>query len=595
MRLTRHRSKLAGRVDLLARGAQLFLILIAVGYWGVQVANGAYYRELADHNRLRKVSIEPSRGLIRDRAGRPLVENIPSYSLWIDRSRSDDLDASLGFAAGILDLPLPDLREELEAGRSVPRFKPVLLARQLTLEQIARISAQHLEHPELEIHTEQLRLYRYGPQTAHVLGYLGEAAPSDLQAVGSTYRPGELLGKKGVERLYERSLRGARGEQMVVVDSRGQTIEELEKVAATTGADITLALDLELQQEAARLLEGQVGAIVALDPRGGEVRALVSAPSFDPNLFARGLQEEDWRGLIEDGRKPLQNRAIQNTFPPGSVFKIVMSLAALDQGVVTLSDRVFCRGWSRIYGHRFRCHTAGGHGWVDLDEALRGSCNVYFHQLGQKLGIDAIAEYSLRLGLGRPTGIDLAGEKAGLVPSSQWSLSQRKMPWYPGETISVATGQGPILTTPLQIATLLGGVATGRLQQPRLLQSARRPEGRPLDFRPEHLRIVREGLSEVVNHPRGTGRRARVDGLEIAGKTGTAQVVRQETWTKNEDLAPHQRDHAWFASYASVDDPELVIVVFVEHGGSGSTGAAPLAKALYEKSLRIDLAHRSAL
>ncbi|MEM9554826.1 MAG: penicillin-binding protein 2 [Acidobacteriota bacterium] len=595
MQLRRYRAELAHRVDVLARCVQIALILVATGYWSVQVANGAYYRGLAEHNRLRKVSIEPSRGLILDRTGRPLVENVPSYSLQLDRSRAADLDASLAFASTVLERPVGELHAVLEEHAGTPRFKPVPLAQQLSLEQIARISAQHLEYPDLEIVTEQLRLYRYGPQTAHVLGYLGEASPQDLTLPGSPYRPGDAVGKKGIERLYETTLRGRRGEQVVVVDSRGQTIDELDQVAATAGADLALTLDLELQQEAARLLDEKVGAIVAIDPRDGAVRALVSSPSFDPNQFARGLRADDWKALMQNPDHPLQNRAIQNTYPPASVFKIVMALAGLEEGAIDPQERVFCRGWSKIYGHRYRCGKASGHGWVDLEEAVRGSCNVYFHQLGQRLGVDTIAEYSKRLGLGETTGIDLVGEKRGLVPSTRWSLERRKMPWYPGETISVATGQGPILVTPLQAARLLGAVATGRLVSPRLQRDVPPRPSRPVDLHEAHLERIRRALSSVVNHERGTGGAARVDGLEIAGKTGTAQVVRQETWIKNDELAADQRDHAWFASYATVDAPELVVVVFVEHGGGGSSGAAPLAKALYETSLRIDLTHRSAV
>ncbi|MEM1201938.1 MAG: penicillin-binding protein 2 [Acidobacteriota bacterium] len=582
MKLRRHRAELAARVQMLARGTQVLLLLIVAGYGAVQIAEGSHYRRLADDNRLRKLSIEASRGLILDRESRPLVENAPSYSLWIDRSRSAGLQDSLHFAADILGSTTERLEDLLEAHRTSPKFRAIRLADDLTLAQASRFLAQNWEHPEFEVQVDQLRLYRYAHQTAHLLGYLGEIGPAELEQPDSPYRPGDLAGRKGAEKLYERTLRGFDGEQVVVVDSRGQRIEELDTVPATAGRDIVLSLDLDLQQEAARLLEDRVGTIVALDPRDGSVLAMVSSPSFDPNLFARRLRLEDWNALVGNPDDPLQNRAIQNTYPPGSVFKIVMAVAGLEEGHADHDHKVFCGGFSKIYGHRYRCWKRGGHGWVNLREAMKQSCNVYFHQLGQKLGIDKIADYSRRFGLGSPSGFELGGENRGLVPDSGWSTRARGQPWYPGETISVATGQGPILTSPLQLAVMLSAVANGgRLPTPKLRLDAS-PKSRSVEVSEASLAWTREALWAVVND-RGTGKEALVPGLDVGGKTGTAQVVRQETWTSNEDLAEKNRDHAWFASFAPLEDPQLVVVVFVEHGGGGSTAAAPLAKAIYEK------------
>lgn len=588
MELRRHRAELVARLGVLSRIAQALLALIAVGYWSVQVANGDYYRELADHNRLRKQSIEASRGLIFDRHGQALVENIPSYQLRVDRSRADDLEQSLQFASTILDTENHELEERLEAYRRVPKFRPVPLADGLSLEQLSRFEAQKLEYPEFEIQIDQLRLYRYAHQMSHLLGYLGEVGEAELASSDTDYKAGELVGKKGIERQYQHLLRGADGEQVVVVDSRGQVIEELRDVdrrrAAESGRNLRLTLDLELQQEAARLLQGQVGSIVAMDPRNGEILAMVSSPAFNPNLFARRIRTEDWRRLIQDPHHPLQNRAVQNTYPPGSVFKIVMAVAALEEQVVDPSHKVFCRGYSMIYDHRYRCWNPAGHGSVDLADALKYSCNVYFHQLGQKLEIDTIARYSRLFGLGAATGIDLAGEKSGLVPDQEWSRKRRGTQWYRGETISVATGQGPLLVTPLQIATMTSAVAMqGHLARPKLLIDGP-VQMRSLGLSDRALDYTRQALWRVVNDE-GTGRAAAVRGFDVAGKTGTAQVVRQETWTDNKDLAAQNRDHAWFASYGPFEDPQLVVVVFVEHGGGGSQAAAPLAKAIYEKFL----------
>ena len=361
MELRRHRAELVSRLNVLSRIAQGLLILIAAGYWSVQVANGAFYRELADHNRLRKRSIGASRGLILDRHGRTLVENVPNYSLMLDRSRAESTEASLSFADSVLDASKAELDESLEKHRRTPAFRPIPLTDDLSLSDVARFEALRLEHPEFEIAVEQLRLYRYAHQTSHLLGYLGEISERELQDPENAgfYKPGDLVGKKGIELRYEHMLRGTDGEQIVVVDSRGQTIEEFQDTdrqrAAESGRNLKLSLDLGLQQEAARLLEGKVGAIVAMDPRTGEVLALASSPAFNPNLFARRIRVDDWQRLIKDPYHPLQNRTIQNTYPPGSVFKIIMAVAALEEAAVDPSQKVFCRGFSVIYDHRYRC------------------------------------------------------------------------------------------------------------------------------------------------------------------------------------------------------------------------------------------------
>ena len=600
MKIGHHRAELARRVARLNAATQVVLVLIAIGYWFVQIAEGSYYRELADHNRLRKLTIKAPRGLIVDRHGRPLVENAPSYSLLLDRSLSTSVAQSVEFAAQILERPIAELEQILENHRTTSAFQPIRIGEGLSLAQLARIEVEHLEHPEFLIEVEHLRLYRHAHQTAHVLGYLGEVTHADLALPGNPYQPGDLVGKKGLEGLYEEHLRGDNGEQVVVVDSRGQLIEELGRVAANSGKELQSTLDLRLQQTAAELLEDRVGAIVVLDPRQGEVLAMVSAPSFDPNHFARRLDLDAWRELLDHPHHPLQNRAIQNTYPPGSVFKIIMALAGLDRGVIDPErTSAYCRGYSKIYNNRYRCWRASGHGTVHLRSALKGSCNVYFHQVGQRLGIDQIARYSRMFGLGQKTGIDLNGEKAGLVPDTRWSLEARGAPWYPGETISVATGQGPILVSPLQVAIFMAAVANGGyLVRPHLVRDidapAAVPAGPRLPLAEEYLAVVREALWSVINEPGGTGAAAAVGGLAIAGKTGTAQVISQERRVGNEELAPENRDHAWFASFAPLEDPRLVVVVFVEHGGAGSKAAAPLARALYEKFLQTYLADRPA-
>lgn len=582
-----HRALLVRRLVRLTGLTLGALALIALGYWRVQVAEGAYYRQLADNNRLRKQRLEAARGWIYDRAGRPLAENIPNYALSIDRSLARDLDATFRFVSKLLAVPTEVLAMRFATARSGPRFAPVVIADHLSLETVARASVEQLEHPEIGIEISHRRLYRLAHQTAHILGYLGEATPRDLRDHPLRYRPGDLVGKQGVEKLFDHTLRGRDGARVVVVDSHGRFKEEFDNHPAEPGQALHLTLDVPLQHAAAHLLEGKVGAIIAMEPFTGEILAMASSPSFDPNRFAGRLDAKSWQALLDNPQHPLQNRALQNSYPPGSVFKIVMAAAALETGIDP-KDSVYCRGFSIIDNHRYRCWNAAGHGRVDLRAALKHSCNVYFHHLGQRLDIDQIARYARRFGLGQATGIELAGELRGLVPDRQWSLQTRSSRWYPGETISVATGQGPLLVTPLQVATLMAALANGgALVRPRLVRdeppaASRRPDPR---LHPATLAFLRDALDAVVNEPHGTGHSAHIRGFPIAGKTGTAQVVRQATRTSNQELAPDQRDHAWFASFAPVDHPQLVVVVFVEHGGAGSKVAAPLARALYETFL----------
>jgi penicillin-binding protein 2 len=582
-----YRDDLVQRVRLMAAVAAGLLVLIGSGFWFVQIVQGDYYRELAENNRLRKLPIQAPRGLIYDRHGRLLVENIPSYNLMLDRSRADELDRSLTFAARILERPTADLQTVLGRYRTIPDFKPVLLAENLTLAQVARFGVVGLEHPEFEVEVQHLRLYRHGGQTAHVLGYLSEVSPEDVAASPATLSAGDLVGKKGIERTYDAQLRGRDGERVVVVDSRGELLQEYGKKEAVPGRNLALTLDLSLQQEAARWLDGpeKVGAVVALDPRNGEILAFVSAPSFNPNVFARRLQAGEWKALIEEPYHPLQNRALQNTYSPGSVFKIVMATAGLTERVVNEHDRVFCPGATVIYGHRFRCWKNGGHGWVDVHNALKHSCDVYFYHLGQKLGIERIAHYARLFGIGSPTGIEIQGEKSGNVPDPAWSLKVRKTPWYPGETISVSIGQGPVLMTPLQMAVMTAILANGGHRvRPHLVRGLTLPTPPHVALDEHALDVVRKGIWAVVNEPGGTAYgSARVPGADIAGKTGTIQVIAQKTRTDAKSLPFKFRDHGLFASFAPLDNPRLVVVVFAEHGASGSRAAAPVAQALYEK------------
>ena len=555
---------------------------ILVGYWNVQVVDGAGFRTLADNNRLRELTIPAPRGLILDRKGLALVENVPTYRLRLDRNLGADFESSLAFAGSVLAAEEDELERQLRKQRGRSPVRSVLLAEDLSLSEVARFEAAGLEHPEFEVEVLLRRFYRHGPQTAHLLGYIGEVNEAHL-AERDDLKAGDLVGIKGAESRYDESLRGREGRRVIVVDSRGKLVEEHLRIPAERGEDLRLTLDLDLQQEAERFFQGRVGSAIALDPRNGEVLVMVSAPSYNPNLFARRLDRSQWLQLASAPNDPLQNRALQNTYPPGSVFKIITAIAALEEGVVDESYSVFCKGGTRIYNHLYRCWRRGGHGRVDLHQALQHSCDVFFYHLGQKLGIDRLADYARQWGLGRATGIDISGEKSGLVPDRQWSLLKRETMWFPGETISVAIGQGPVLTTPLQIAVMMAAVANGgEILRPHIVRSGKREVVERVEVSPATLAIVHQALWAVVND-NGTAGSARVAGLNVVGKTGTAQVIRQEAEIDTNDLPFRYRDHAWFAAFAPRDNPELVVVVFVEHGGHGSSAAAPLAKLLYER------------
>jgi penicillin-binding protein 2 len=594
MRVVReHRDDLVARIRVLVAVVTGLIAMIGAGFWYVQLVRGDEYRQLAEENRLRKLPIQAPRGLIYDRHGRLLVENIPSYNLMLDRSRSVDLSRALAFAAGVLERQPAELAGILERYRAIPAFTPVLLAENLSLAQVARFGVNGLELPEFEVEVQHLRLYRHGSQTSAFLGYLGEVTQDEIERSGGLYKSGDLVGKKGIEQTYDAALRGQDGELSVVVDSRGELIEEFRQRPAVPGKTLRLTIDLELQQEAARWLDGpeKVGAIVAMNPHNGEILALVSSPGYDSNLFARRLQVDDWQALLQDPYHPLQNRAIQNTYSPGSTFKIIMATAGLTEGVFNENTRVFCGGSGVFYGRRFRCWRKEGHGSMDARSAIKNSCDVFFYTLGQKLGIERIARYARIFGLESTTGIDIRGEKRGLVPDQAWSQKVRGFKWYPGETISVSIGQGPVLMTPLQMAVMTAMVANGGYRvTPHLVQDADVPPAVhvPLDARA--LRIVREGMWAVVNEPGGTAYgSARVPGADMAGKTGTVQVIAQAQRLKANALPFKYRDHAWFTSFAPLNNPEIVVVVFAEHGGSGSHSAAPIGQALYAKYFKIDL------
>lgn len=575
MRARTGKKELANRVPALRWVFLGGLALIAAGYWNLQVIHGEEYRERAFRNSLRREALPAQRGQIADREGRILAETVPVYELWWDPAHSRDVEETLAFVDGLL-------RGEVD--RTAERWRPQpgrrLVAEDLGLDQVARVEARWSEYPDLRIEVGPRRLYRQGANAGHLTGYLGDPTQKDLSE-RPDLRGTDRIGRTGLERIYDGSLRGEPGRREVVVDSRGRPREEQSRLSPRIGERLNLAVDLELQQLARDLLAERVGAVVALDPRDGEVLALVSTPSYDPNVFSRRLNAEAWKALITAPHNPLQNRPVQSAYSPGSVFKIVTAAALLGEAIVNPAATEYCAGSTVMYGRRTRCWKRGGHGWVNLRTAIRESCDVYFYHQAPKLDIDVLADYARRFGLGEPTGIDLPGEAAGLVPSREWKRKARSEPWYPGETVSAVIGQGPVLVTAMQMARMMAVVANGgSLVEPHLV-SVVAGQRKQSDINPRHLDLIGNALAEVVAD--GTGRSARSEVVQIAGKTATVQVVEQVTWTTNEELPVEHRDHSWFASYAPVEDPELVVVAFVEHGGAGSRSAAPIARAIHER------------
>ncbi len=568
---------------------------LATAYWYVQIARGEHYYALSENNRIRSVRVMAPRGYVLDRHGAILVDNQPGYTLYLYRREARDIEASVDFAAGVLKLPRDQVRARVERGLRDPEFLPITIAENLGIEDVAAIEARAPEHPEFVITVAQRRLYTLGTEAAHALGYLSEATAEQVRVGENEYRLGDWMGQKGVEGSYEKLLAGVDGQRRVVVDSHGREIAEEERIEARPGQNVFLTLDLGLQRIAESYFQDKVGSAIAMDPRTGEILVLVSSPSYDPNWFTRRVSAGEWAGLLKDPHTPLQNRAIQNAFSPGSVFKPFLAYGALAKGLVDPEQRVFCPGYATFYGRTFHCHKKEGHGWVNLRDAIKVSCDVYFYTLGRRLGIDRISEISRDFGFGGATGIDLPFEKAGLVPSEEWAREKRHARWYPSETISVAIGQGPVLVTPLQIGRALSGlVMGGRLPTPHLFLASQDPKnGAPLRYQvetreglplePAKAAIVKDGMWAVVNEPGGTAFSSRVPGLDIGGKTGTAQVIGREAVIRAGAERKKLEDHAWFTGFATVEDPRLVVVVFVENGGHGGAAAAPLAHQIFEK------------
>ncbi len=552
----------------------------------IQMIKGAEYKKIDEHNRLRVIDIPAPRGIIHDRNNNVLVKNVPSFDISIVKEDIPKDPETLTYLGELIGLSPDEIRKRLKNASSKP-FVPVKLRKSVTFAEVANVEARKMDFPGLQVDVMGGREYLYGHTASHVIGYLGRLDPKQMNTPEYRGVPSEtFVGRLGAEKEYDRILRGTAGKKIVEVDAVGSIIKVVRIQRPVKGENVTLSIDINLQVEAEKSLKGKAGAVVALDPGSGEILALASAPSFDPNLFVRGINFKDWDGLVKDPLKPLLNRAIQSQYSPGSTFKIVTAIAALEEGIIDSETKFTCNG-SIYFGRVFRCWKERGHGIVDLHKAITESCDVYFYQIAKRLHIDKLAQYAMGFGLGRRTGIELDGEARGIVPSTAWKFNAKNEKWYKGETLNTVIGQGYLSATPLQMARLTSAVINGgKLYMPNLLKGTDlkiKPQNVVM-INPETISLVKDALMGVVEDKKGTAKIARSDIVRIGGKTGTTQVIGGDTSKK--DLPYKYKDHAWFVAFAPEDDPQISVAVFVEHGEHGGSGAAPIAKRIIEEYLK---------
>jgi penicillin-binding protein 2 len=596
-----------GAPELRRRTTLLYILLVLVfgaiiaRLFFLQVIEGERFTYLSENNRVRIKRIAGTRGVVLDRRGQLLVDSRPSFDLLFVAEDTEDPEHTLRQLAGHLGRDEKELLAIFEENKKRAAFEEVVIGKDVDWPTVVAVEAHQLELPGITLRSRPRRSYADGPVAAHVLGYLGEIGPRQLKVLKDEgYALGDEVGQYGLERRWEDFLRGQSGGQQVEVDALGRRVRVLHEVTDVPGYTVHLTLDRQLQETAFEALQGKEGTIVVLDVNKGDILAMVSTPAFDPNIFARGIKSDEWQALIKDRLRPLNNRAIQGQYPPGSTFKVIMAIAGLEEGVLQPESRISDPGFYYFGNRAFRDWKKEGHGAVDLHKAIVESCDVYFYQAGQRIGIDRIAKWARAFGLGEKTGAALDDEKSGIVPDSEWKRKRFRQPWFPGETLSVAIGQGYLTVTPLQLANMMAAVANGgALYRPRLVNKIESVDGstvreygpekiRTIPVKPGTLERVRNGLADVVKGVGGTGGAARSKIVEIAGKTGTAQVVEMKgAYLKSEQLSYFSRDHAWFVSYAPVQNPQIAVVVLIEHGGHGGSAAAPIAKKVIEKYMEL--------
>ncbi len=578
--------------------------VLVLRLWFLQVVNGSVYRTKSESNRIRLQDISPFRGMILDRNGATLVDNRPSYDLYVIPEEVQDLEELLERLSRLAGLGAEEAKKKLGGTSLRYPFRPVCIKKDLSRDALAKVETHRFNLPGVIIKVVPQRHYVNGIFASHLIGYLGEINENQLRSGQYTgNKSGDLIGKSGVEWKWQRDLNGVRGGAQVEVDATGRKIRVMARKNPVPGEYVCLTIDKDLQVVAEKALAGKSGAIVAMDPNNGEILALVSSPSFDPNSFVGGIDRASWEGIVLSGDFPLQDRALSGQYPPGSVFKIVVALAGLEEGIINPEEELICTGIYYLGRHGYRCWKRYGHGTVSLHRALVESCDVYFYDMGHRLGIDKISEYAMKFGLGKKTGFDPVHEKAGLIPTRDWKLKRWGVPWQGGETLSTAIGQSFVLVTPIQMAAFVSAVFNGgSVYRPQVTKWVGKSETeKSHEFAPvvtgkigvkqEHLEFVKNALIGVVNEPHGTGRRARLKEVTVAGKTGTSQVIglkKAEEFESDENIPARFKDHAWFVAVAPAENPRIAVAIVVEHGGHGGSAAAPIAGQLIKAYLGLD-------
>ncbi|MBB5341861.1 penicillin-binding protein 2 [Tunturiibacter gelidoferens] len=575
----------AGKLHAAQYIVALILIVLITGLWRLQVLGADNFRALAEANRIRKVPILAPRGRLFDREGRLLVDNYPSVSCYLLREQVKDLDADLPLISQGLHIPIEQIQSTLRRYQIAPKYQPIPLKQDISPDEQAFIAAHRDELPELETLDEQRRLYPRDGFAAHLIGYVGEVSEQMLDDPRyAFYSPGDVVGRSGVEQTYDALLRGKDGSRDVIVNSHGKELGHLGQELAVPGKDLKLTIDLDLQIAAEKALDGKNGAIVAMDPHTGEILAMVSRPTYDPNQFSVRLTKNYWNEIINNPDHPLLNKSLQAQLAPGSTFKIIMSVAGLQENVAQ-TMHVSCNGGAEFYGHFYACDKH--HGAVDINNAIPYSCDTFYYTLANRLGIDTIAKYATSVGLGQRTGIDLPDEVAGTMPSTAWKLKTQHDKWFAGETISVGIGQGAVTATPMQLARALSGIASGGvLRRPHVVFADEVPsdmqqaiqESFPgsgdatIPLTTENWQLITDAMANVTSSPIGTAYAAHLEGVDFAGKTGTAQVIGHDALAKT-NKGHNTEPNAWFVGMAPRRNPDIVVAVLWEHGNWGNNSA----------------------
>ncbi|MGA7279339.1 MAG: penicillin-binding protein 2 [Desulfocapsaceae bacterium] len=578
-----------------------FLLVIVSRFWYLQINQGDEYRRLAENNRVRIRSVPPPRGHIFDREGREIVTNRPSFNVSLIREDSYDIEDVLKRLSVVLDEDIEVLWEQIRKSEDTPRHIPITLKEDVDWDILAYLENNKYKFSGIRIEVQPVRVYHYGDLAANIIGYIGSINKQQLEAdTSGVYEGGDLTGKRGLELLREVDLRGEKGSRSTEVNARGFEQQQIKDIAPLPGRDIKLTIDAELQQAAEQYMDisDKAGAVVVLEVGSGRLLAAASTPTIHLEEFIGGISQKNWDALLNNPKHPLINKVAQAAYPPGSAYKIVTALAGLSEGVIDENTTFYCPGHYYFGNRLYRCWKHSGHGTVDIRRAITESCDVFFYQVGQRVGVDKLAEYAQKLGLGQRTGVELEHEKSGLAPTKAWKRERYDEKWHEGETLSVAIGQGFNIMTPLQICLMTSAIANGgTIYKPQLVETVTTPDGEVIEqFEPQvigelsphakrYLPIIHEGLYGVVMGKRGTARNVRIEGLSIAGKTGTAQVVRlaQYKGLKEQDIPYKYRDHAWFTCYAPADNPKIAVTVLVEHGLHGGSGAGPIARVVLKK------------